>query len=647
MVERAREAMEAGEGVAYRAPSSFASAAEYGRAILETPRRLCERAWAVTTPTEEMTEVKARSGAEMSRSLHWWDVVALGVGGMVGAGIFVSTGTAAHQYAGPSVVIAYLVAGVSALLSALCYTEFAVEMPVAGGAFSYLRVTFGEFAAFITGANLIMEYVLSNAAVARSFTSYAASAYGVLHADAWRVHVEGLASGYDRIDLVAVSVVLLLTVCLCCSTQKSSMFNLVMTVLHIAFIFFIIIAGFVKGDTKNLVQAGDPAANPSGFAPLGIRGIFNGAAIVYFSYIGFDAVSTTAEEVKNPARNMPIGVSGSVILVTVLYSLIAVALCMLQPYDMIDTGAPFSTAFQHVVGWEWATNFIGAGASLGIMTSLLVAMLGQARYLCVLGRANIVPRWFAAVNSTTGTPVNATVFLGACTAGIALFTDLSVLLNLISIGTLFVFYMVANALIFRRHHVSGKTDAWPTAAFLTLLSVLAVTFVSVWQCDKENRHSWALYLLGGLAIALTTLFWVKVPTAQKGKDWSVPCMPWVAAASIFLNVFLLGSVDKDSYIRFLAWTAIAVVFYLLYGVHSTHDAEAQMSLDTPLKEFVNWTVDTPLKENYVEHKLDGGARPLVMQVIGESPPSWIQVRPPSFQSVKLAIGSDGVEKGKR
>jgi amino acid transporter len=294
-----------------------------------------------------------------------------------------------------------------------------------------------------------MEYVLSNAAVARSFTSYAASAYGVLHADAWRVHVDGLASGYDRIDLVAVSVVLLLTVCLCCSTQKSSMFNLVMTVLHIAFIFFIIIAGFVKGDTKNLVQAGDPAANPSGFAPLGIRGIFNGAAIVYFSYIGFDAVSTTAEEVKNPARNMPIGVSGSVILVTVLYSLIAVALCMLQPYDMvripfaittlcshmlcelafvgldmgsgsksgcaymqIDTGAPFSTAFQHVVGWEWATNFIGAGASLGIMTSLLVAMLGQARYLCVLGRANIVPRWFAAVNSTTGTPVNATVFLG-------------------------------------------------------------------------------------------------------------------------------------------------------------------------------------------------------------------------------------------
>ncbi|KAG0573341.1 hypothetical protein KC19_VG169800 [Ceratodon purpureus] len=621
--------MGAGEGVSYHAPSSFSSASEYGRAILDTPRRLCERAWAVSTPTEEMTEVKARSGTEMSRSLDWWDVIALGVGGMVGAGVFVTTGTAAHQYAGPSVVIAYLVAGISAMLSALSYTEFAVEMPVAGGAFSYLRVTFGEFAAFITGANLIMEYVLSNAAVARSFTAYAASAFGVLHADAWRVHVDGLSLGYNQIDPVAVSVVLLLTVCLCCSTQKSSMFNLVMTVLHMAFIFFIIIVGFVKGDTKNLMQAGDPAANLSGFAPLGIRGIFNGAAIVYFSFIGFDAVSTTAEEVKNPARNMPIGVSWSVIIVTVVYSLIAIALCMLQPYDMIDTGAPFSTAFQHVVGWEWATNFIGVGASLGIMTSLLVAMFGQARYLCVLGRANIVPRWFAAVNSTTGTPINATVFLGVCTAGIALFTDLSVLLNLISIGTLFVFYMVANALIFRRYHVPGKTNALPTAAFLTLLSVLAVTFVTVWQCDNYNRHNWALYLLGGLAIAMTTLFWVKIPTAQKGKDWSVPCMPWVAAASIFLNVFLLGSVDKDSYVRFLAWTAIAVVFYLLYGVHSTHDAEAQMSLDTSLKEFGRWTLDATSEAKNMEQNLEGGSRTLVAQAKYESPPSWKQFTAPT------------------
>ena len=217
-----------------------------------------------------------------------------------------------------------------------------------------------------------MEYVLSNAAVARSFTSYAASAYGVLHADAWRVRVDGLAAGYDRIDLVAVAVVLLLTVCLCCSTQKSSMFNLVMTVLHMAFIFFIIVAGFVKGDTKNLTKAGDP----SGFAPMGIRGIFNGAAIVYFSYIGFDAVSTTAEEVKNPARNMPIGVSGSVILVTVLYSLIAVALCMLQPYDMVCPSP--RTVIEYLIGCNMRT-MITVGNDCGV--TLLLFPLMQAATL--------------------------------------------------------------------------------------------------------------------------------------------------------------------------------------------------------------------------------------------------------------------------
>lgn len=230
---------------------------------------------------------------------------------------------------------------------------------------------------------------------------------------------------------------------------------------------------------------------------------------------------------------------------------------------------------------------------------------------------------------------------GACTAGIALFTDLSVLLNLISIGTLFVFYMVANALIFRRHHVPGKTNPLPTAAFLTLLTVISATFVTIWQCDKENRHSWTLYLLGGVAIALTFLFWLKVPTAQKGKDWSVPCMPWVAAASIFLNVFLLGSVDKDSYIRFLVWTAIAVVFYLLYGVHSTHDAEAQTSLDSPMKEGLEYF------EKFMDQKFEGGSRPLVGQGKDEAPTSWIQIMPLSIQSVKLGIDLDAVENGKR
>ncbi|CAK9211760.1 unnamed protein product [Sphagnum troendelagicum] len=590
--------------------SSFSSLESYGCALLQTPRRFSQRACAVSTVIDQMTEVKARSGAEMDRRLQWWDMIALGVGGMMGAGIFISTGIAARDYAGPAVVVSYLVAGISALLSAFCYTEFAVEMPVAGGAFSYLQITFGEFAAYITGANLIMEYLLSNAAVARSLTSYVASAFGVLGTNAWRVEMKHFPAGYNQLDFLAVTVVVTLTICLCFSTKNSSTFNLVMTVLHIAFVLFIIVAGFAKGDVRNLTiaaaSAGGAAATDSangggGFAPFGMRGIFNGAAIVYFSYIGYDAVSTTAEEVKNPAKNMTIGLSGSVIAVTILYCFIALALCMLQPYNLIDSEAPFSTAFQQFQGWEWASNFIGAGASLGIFTSLLVAMLGQARYMCVLGRAHVVPACFATVNASTNTPINATLFLGICTAFIAFFTDLHVLLDLISIGTLFVFYMVANALVYRRHVVVGKTSPVPTLAYLTVFTALAACFVSLWQTtittheQETQQHadltktstkssSWGLLIMcAGLAIFITAVFWWKVPAASpcvlhnnnKNKErWTVPSMPWIAAASIFLNIFLLGSVDKKSYVRFAIWTALAVVLYFLYVVHSTNDAAA-------------------------------------------------------------------------
>ncbi|XP_042411775.1 uncharacterized protein LOC122001211 isoform X2 [Zingiber officinale] len=197
--------------------SSFASLQSYGRALAQTHRRLRRRAGSVTTTYEEMSRVRARSGADMDRSLRWLDLVGFGIGGMVGAGVFVATGRAAKLYAGPAIVLSYAIAGLCALLSSFCYTEFAVDMPVAGGAFSYLRVTFGEFAAFLTGANLIMEYVSSNAAVARSFTAYLGSAIGVDTTAKCRFTVAGLPEGFNQIDLLAVAVILLISICICYS----------------------------------------------------------------------------------------------------------------------------------------------------------------------------------------------------------------------------------------------------------------------------------------------------------------------------------------------------------------------------------------------------------------------------------------------
>ncbi|XP_034702962.1 cationic amino acid transporter 6, chloroplastic-like [Vitis riparia] len=554
--------------------SSFSSFTAYARALAQTPARLARRACSVSTSFEEMSRVRARSGSDMQRNLRWFDLVGFGLGGMVGAGVFVTTGRASRLYAGPAVVLSYAIAGICALLSAFCYTEFAVDMPVAGGAFSYLRVTFGEFAAFLTGANLVMDYVLSNAAVARSFTAYLGTAIG-FPTTKWRFTVSGLPKGFNEIDLVAVAVVLIITLIICYSTRESSVVNMVLTAMHILFIAFVIVVGFWRGDWKNFTEPADPRRHQGGFFPFGASGVFNGAAMVYLSYIGYDAVSTLAEEVRNPVKDIPIGVSGSVMLVTILYCLMAASMSKLLPYDAIDPEAPFSAAFRgQSNGWKWVSNVIGAGASFGILTSLMVAMLGQARYMCVIGRSKVVPSWFARVHHKTCTPVNASAFLGIFTAAIAVFTDLNVLLNLVSIGTLFVFYMVANAVIYRRYVSVGATNPWPTLSFLVSFSLTSIIFTLIWHFAAPGHPKEVM--LGActvVAVAILQMFHCMVPQVRKPEHWGVPLMPWIPSISIFLNIFLLGSLDRPSYVRFGYFSALAVLVYVLYSVHASFDAQ--------------------------------------------------------------------------
>ncbi|KAK7346781.1 hypothetical protein VNO80_21304 [Phaseolus coccineus] len=551
----------------HTATNSMKKLSSYLHSLSQTPHRLRKRMLATWTPDQEFNQVRHRSGADMKRKLNWYDLVALGVGGMLGVGVFVTTGSVALHHSGPSVFISYIIAGISALLSSLCYTEFAVQVPVAGGAFSYLRLTFGEFSGYFAGANILLEYVFSNAAVARSFTEYLSIAFGENDPNVWRVEVHSLPKDYNMLDFPAVAVILILTLFLCHSTKESSMLNLIMTAFHVIFFGFIIIAGYCNGSAKNFV-------NPKGLAPFGVRGVLDGAAIVYFSYIGYDSASTMAEEVKDPFKNLPIGIVGSVLTTTLLYCLMSVSLCMMVPYNKISEKASFSIAFLRI-GWSWASNLVGAGASLGIVASLLVAMLGQARYLCVIGRARLVPSWLAKVHPSTGTPLNATVFLGICTACIALFTELDIIIELISIGTLLVFYMVANALIYHRYVITGHTPTSHTLLFLFLLSLSALCFSIAW---KFKQQWWGLVLFGGFMIAITAFYQhvvLNATTAQHAQQqhWSVPFMPWPPSMSIFLNVFLITTLKTLSFQRFAIWACLITIFYVLYGVHNTYEAE--------------------------------------------------------------------------
>ncbi|PAN39382.1 hypothetical protein PAHAL_7G238600 [Panicum hallii] len=435
-----------------------------------------------------------------------------------------------------------------------------------------------------------MEYVMSNAAVARSFTDYLASTFGVTEPNAWRIVVAGIAEGYNALDVPAVALIVIITVCLCYSTKESSMLNMVLTVFHLLFFAFIIVAGLWNGSARNLVR-------PHGLAPYGVRGILDGAAIVYFSYIGYDSASTMAEEIRDPARALPVGIAGSVLVVSALYCLMSVALCVMLPYTEVTTHickrclpidlttvllvlpgspcdalvqitetAPFSSAFREKVGWRWASSVVGAGASLGIVASLLVAMLGQARYLCVIARARLVPSWLAKVHPSTGTPMNATIFL-------ALFTELQIVFEMISIGTLLVFYLVANALIYHRYVKVGVNRPLHVLLFLLLLTLSSLGFSLLWKID--GWCIWGMALFGAISIAITTIFHctARQDIAGPPSEWSVPLMPWPAAASVFLNVFLITTLKMRSYQRFGIWSLVIIVFYVCYGVHSTYSAE--------------------------------------------------------------------------
>ncbi|XP_038723715.1 cationic amino acid transporter 1-like [Tripterygium wilfordii] len=539
---------------------SFRSWGNYVNALKETPMRLKNRVLNRSMDNTELHEVKARSEHEMKKTLNWWDLMWFGIGAVIGAGIFVLTGLEAREHAGPAVVLSYVVSGVSAMLAVFCYTEFAVEIPVAGGSFAYLRVEMGDFVAFIAAGNILLESFIGGAAVARSWTSYFATLCDH-RPDDFRIIAHSLPDDYGHLDPIAVGVIGIITVVAVLSTKGSSRFNYIASIVHVAIILFIIIAGLTKADIKNY----------SSFTPFGARGIFHASAVLFFAYLGFDGVSTMAEETKNPGRDIPIGLVGSMVITTVCYCLLAITLCLMQPYTEINTDAPFSVAFE-AVGWNWAKYIVAAGALKGMTTVLLVGAVGQARYLTHIARTHMMPPWLAHVNSRTGTPINATIVMMAGTGIIAFFTKLHILSNLLSISTLFIFTMVAVALLVRRYYVSGETTAANRNKLIGCIVLIigsSIATAAYWGLSEKGWIGYVITIpLWFLATAALSFF---VPQARSPKLWGVPLVPWLPSVSILINIFLLGSIDGASFVRFAVWTVVLLVYYFLLGLHASYD----------------------------------------------------------------------------
>ncbi|KAG2398756.1 Cationic amino acid transporter 1 Amino acid transporter [Vigna angularis] len=538
---------------------SFKSWENYTTALLDTPRRLKDRFLTRSSERAEISEMTTRSSHQMKKTLNWWDLIWLGVGSVIGAGIFVLTGLEARNAAGPAVILSYVVSGFSAMLSVFCYTEFAVEIPVAGGSFAYLRVELGDFVAFVAAGNILLEYVISCAAVARSWTSYFATLCNK-NPDDFRIVMHNMNPDYGHLDPIAVVILALVCILAVCSTKGSSIFNYVASVVHTVILVFIVIAGLIHAKPQNYVP----------FTPFGVRGVFQASAVLYFAYVGFDAVATMAEETKNPSRDIPIGLVGSMVIATSAYCLLAATLCLMQPYTNIDVDAPFSVAFS-AVGWDWAKYIVSLGALQGMTTVLLVTAVGQARYLTHISRTHMLPPWFALVNERTGTPVNATISLVLISAVIGFFTELEVLSNLLSISTLFIFTLVAVALLVRRYYSSGVTTKGNQIKLIVFIVVIigsSCGISSYWALSD----GWVGYaILCPIWILATGGLWFMVPQAKEPKLWGVPLVPWLPSISIFVNIFLLGSMDKDSFARFCIWTVLLLVYYVLFGLHASYD----------------------------------------------------------------------------
>jgi APA family basic amino acid/polyamine antiporter len=398
-----------------------------------------------------------QEGRHLKRALSALDLTLLGIGAIIGTGIFVLTGTAAANQAGPAISLSYILAGLACAFAALCYAEFAAMIPIAGSAYTYSYTTLGEIVAWMIGWDLILEYAVGSMTVSIGWSGYfqrILAGFG-FELPAWMAAAPGTAPG-AVINLPAVVIVLLITIILVIGIRESARFNAVMVAIKVAAVLFFIAAGFtfVKPD------------NWSPFAPYGWSGIMAAGAIVFFAYIGFDAVSTTAEEAKNPARDMPIGIIASLVICTVLYVAVAVVLSGIMPVTHYRTsaeglpGVPIVTQMEstrflnapvayalNAINQDWAAGLISAGAVAGITSVLLVMLMGQPRIFFSMSRDRLLPAGISKVHPRFGTPYITTIITGLVVALVAGLTPINVVGEMTSIGTLFAFVVVCAAVI--------------------------------------------------------------------------------------------------------------------------------------------------------------------------------------------------------
>jgi len=475
-----------------------------------------------------MQEATNEGEHSLKRSLTAMNLTLLGIGAIIGAGIFVLTGTAAAQHAGPAIVISFVFAGLGCAFAGLCYAEFASMIPIAGSAYTYGYATLGELLAWIIGWDLILEYLFAASTVAVGWSGYFVQMlriagielpHALVNAPVTAEGMSFVATG-AIINLPAVILVLLLTGLLVLGIKESARLNNFIVYLKVSIVLLVIIFGAFYVDTANWVpfipeQLTDPASGAPIAGKFGWSGVFAGAGVIFFAYIGFDAVSTAAQEAKNPQRDLPIGILASLVVCTVLYILMALVMTGLAPFSTLDVAEPVYVALNAAPALNWLKVLATLGAVAGLASVVLVMLMGQPRIFYAMSRDGLLPEVFGKVHPKYKTPWLATIITGVAAAFFAGVFPIGILGHLVSIGTLFAFVIVCAGILVLRYR-----------------------------------------------------------SPELERPFKTPFVPLVPLGGIITCGYLMYSLPLDTWLRLAVWMALGLVIYFVYGRYNSKLAKA-------------------------------------------------------------------------